>query len=206
MNKVEEKDKLQQLVDAIEHPDRYTDKQLQDLLADEQTREYYRLMSDAESAYADTHELDDAKVDEEWQKFSHKHVHTQSIWRKIAAIFIGVILISGIAYAAIHIFNSSPDNGDETSPLQESHMQKPIPQESNLADTAFVFKDAELEQILSELADHYQLRTEFRNEEIRHTRLYIKWDKTEDVQSMVDRLNQFEKVNIKLVNDLMIAE
>ena len=45
-------------------------------------------------------------IDEEWQKFEARHFPQKQRswgWMQIAAIFIGVLMLSGITYAAIHI-------------------------------------------------------------------------------------------------------
>ena len=52
MNRTGQTDKLAQVLDAIERPERYTNEQLLQLLSDEQCSDYYRLMCDATSAYA----------------------------------------------------------------------------------------------------------------------------------------------------------
>ena len=50
-------------------------------------------------------------VDEEWEKFSQngastsgKATHPITSWRKLAASIAGFVLISGIAFAAIHTY------------------------------------------------------------------------------------------------------
>lgn len=206
MNKTEQTDKLTQVLDAIEHPERYSDEQLQELLNDEQCAEYYRLMCDATSAYADTHEESEAEIEAEWQRFTANHTSQVSVWRKVAAVFIGFLLISGLSLAAITYIKHSdekellPPNTQTTPPLQQ-----PTTPPTATADT-ITFENAELQDILTELGNHYGLRTEYRKEEVRHTRLYIKWNKAEEAQVMIERLNHFEKVNITLDHDLMIAE
>ena len=206
MNKTEQTDKLTQVLDAIEHPERYSDEQLQELLNDEQCAEYYRLMCDATSAYASTHEESEAEIEAEWQRFTANHTPQVSVWRKVAAVFIGFLLISGLSLAAITYIKHSnekellPPNTQTTPPLQQSTTPP-----TATADT-ITFENAELQDILTELGNHYGLRTEYRKEEARHTRLYIKWNKAEEAQVMIERLNHFEKVNITLDHDLMIAE
>ena len=44
------------------------------------------------------------------------------------------------------------------------------------------------------------------DEHIRHIRLYTKWHTTEPLEQMVERLNGFEKVNITIDHNLLIAE
>ena len=80
------------------------------------------------------------------------------------------------------------------------------PSQTATAEMVYTFENAELEEILTEVASYYQLRPEFRTEEARHIRLYIKWNKEEDAQTMVNRLNRFEKVNVTLSNGHIIAQ
>lgn len=206
MNKTEQTDKLTQVLDAIEHPERYSDEQLQELLNDETCADYYRLMCDATSAYASTREESEAEIESEWQRFAASHTPRTNVWRKVAAVFIGFLLVSGLSWAAMTYMKGgdekkvAPTNIQATPPLQQ-----PTTPALATADT-LTFENAELQEILTELANHYGLRTEYRKEEARHTRLYIKWNKAEEAQVMIDRLNRFEKVNITLDHDLMIAE
>ena len=92
----------------MEHPDRYTDEQWQELLSDEECRELYEAIRLSASAF----EAEDAKQkiangikEEEWQKFEAKHFpqkHGSWGWMQMAATFIGVLIVSGIALTAAH--------------------------------------------------------------------------------------------------------
>ena len=73
-------------------------------------------------------------------------------------------------------------------------------------DAVRTFENAELQEILQELSDHYHVGVEFRNDQSRHIRLYTKWDTSAPLKQMIERLNGFEKVNIKLSNNQIIAE
>ena len=42
-------------------------------------------------------------VDKEWRKFEAKHFKRQHPLLRVAAIFIGILMLSGITYAAIHL-------------------------------------------------------------------------------------------------------
>ena len=44
-------DKLEQLLHMAEHPEQYTDEQIENLLADEEARAYYELMATARSGF-----------------------------------------------------------------------------------------------------------------------------------------------------------
>ena len=68
------------------------------------------------------------------------------------------------------------------------------------------FENVELQQILQELSDYYHVSVEFRNEKVRHIRLYTKWDPSAPLKQIIERLNGFEKVNIRLDDNQIIAE
>ena len=68
MSKTDPKDKLAMVLDATEHPEQYTDEQLEELLRDEECAAYYRLMSEASSAFAETHTESEEEIDAEWQR------------------------------------------------------------------------------------------------------------------------------------------
>ena len=93
----------------MEHPEQYSDAQWQELLSDEECRELYEVMRLSASAF----EAEDAKEkiandikDEEWQKFETKYFPQKQHswgWMQIAAMFVGVLMLSGIALTAVHV-------------------------------------------------------------------------------------------------------
>ena len=78
------------------------------------------------------------------------------------------------------------------------HQQEP--------DAVRTFENAELQEILQELSDHYHVGVEFRNDQSRHIRLYTKWDTSAPLNLIIERLNGFEKVSIHVSNNHIIAE
>lgn len=128
------------------------------------------------------------------------------IWLKVAAVFIGLIMLSGIAIAAIQYIRYIDDKQTLQKTPVATTRQQPVAESEAPADTLRTFENEELEDILSEVADYYHLRTQYRDDEIRHIRLYIKWNKNQGAEAMVERLNGFEKVNVSLDKDLLCAE
>ena len=47
---------------------------------------------------------------------------------------------------------------------------------------------------------------EYRNEQSRHIRLYTKWDTAAPLQQIIELLNGFEKVSVRLIDNQIIAE
>jgi len=109
MSDIQQEDKLTQVLEAVEHPERYTDEQLQQLLSDEACADYYRLMCDAASAYADSREADEAETETSWQRLVSQRPARVLTIRRIAAILLAVLLLTGISYAAIWLMNGHGD-------------------------------------------------------------------------------------------------
>lgn len=61
------KDDIDRLLDAVEHPERFSDEELEKMFEDSETFEMYRLMGRTAYALTDTPEPD---IDKEWQDFA----------------------------------------------------------------------------------------------------------------------------------------
>ena len=182
---------IEELLRMTERPQDYTDEEIRQLMDDPDMRAYYELMISAEAGFTQR---------------KAKRAKSMTLW-KIAAMFVGILLLSGIAIAAVHMVKSN-STGELKSPTQEvqitnSHQQ---PTEEMPQDSIRTFENVELQQILSELASHYHVGVDYRNEQARHIRLYTKWDTTAPLSQMIERLNNFEKVSIRLTNNQIIAE
>jgi len=182
---------IEKLLRMTERPQDFTDEELQQLMDDPEMQAYYELMVKTEDGFAQRK----TKRDKGMRRW------------KIAAMFIGIILLSGISFAAVHIIRSqeAEDNRQENVVAA-----KPQPTVANRqlseSDTIRTFENAELQQILGELADHYHLDVDYRNEQARHIRLYTKWNTTAPLSQMIERLNGFEKVSIRQTHNHIIAE
>lgn len=205
-------DKLTEVLKATEHPEQYTDEQLQELLADEECAEYYRLICDADNAYAEAPEESEEEIEAEWQRITRNSQPSSNSQftilnfqlSKVAAVVIAVLALSAVSYAAVKLLSarqqqSTPIVVTETMQVSENPAT-PLPEP---ADTIQVFQDAELQEILTVVANYYKLHTDYRSEEARHVRLYTKWNKAESVEKLVKRLNRFDKVNLTLEGDVL---
>lgn len=205
MSKTDKEDKLAKVLDATEHPEQYTDEQLEELLRDEECAAFYRLMCESSSAFAETHTESEADVDAEWQRIANRH-KGRMILRKVAAVIIAVIAVSGISYAAVRLIQNRHQPVSESIPTVTQTAKDQVSPMTGADDSLHTFQNAELQDILNAVSAQYQLHTEYRSEEARHVRLYIKWNKAECVDSMLRRLNKFEKVNLTLSGDHILVE
>ena len=207
---------IEQLLKMTERPQDYTDEELQKLMSDPEMREYYELMVSAEAGFALRKEKNhgDRSRDSAGQNHGPVPMILPMIlslgnrFMRIAAMFIVVLMLSGIAFAAYRLVVGI----DDKSPIQEVQTANPTQQAGTLQQAQTnpasirTFENAELQQILKELSDYYHVSVEYRNEQSRHIRLYTKWDTAAPLQQIIELLNGFEKVSIRLIDNQIIAE
>jgi hypothetical protein len=206
--KMDTNDKIERLLDMTEHPDRYSEEEIQQMMADDEIREYYELMVKTDSAYTP---LPDADAEKALREFEEHHVQSFS-WRKIAAIFIGIITFSCLTYAAIVIHQHSmkpqevqmSQTGNFSS--QSSVNQGKAETTDSVGEKEKVYDDVELQAILKDVSVYYNLQLEYKSEAPRHLRLHLLWDKTQGPSRTIETLNHFEKVNITLNDGKITVE
>ena len=128
-------------------------------------------------------------------------------WLQTAAIFIGVLMLSGIAFAAVQLVRAtSQDKQPQSETVQpivsglrpsenDSTMLKPV-----------VFENAELKAILGEIATYYNYKVIYKGEEAQHTRLYFTWDKQMPIEEIIDTFNQFNRIHITVKDCQLLVE
>ena len=162
-------------------------------------------------------------IDEEWTKFEAEHFKdgrnsNSSILqffnstKKIAALFIGVLILSGITYAAIHMISSNPQSEqvDQTVAVDNTQPLTINAQQSASADSTIiqpvVFENAELGRILQEIASFYQCEVVYKKEKTKRVRLFFTWDKKQSLDQVVETFNKFERFHIAKENQKLIVE
>ena len=207
---MEQNDKIRLLLDMHEHPENYTDEQLATMLDDEMLEQ----LATAKRAMTDIPKPD---VDAEWQRFEQAHFTPMNNrrWLKVAAIFLGVIMLSAFTYAAIHaVRHSTNEKSIETTEkvAKTSQTEASVGPRLGVADSAtvavepIVFDNLPLDQMLEKIAPHYGMQVEFRNEDARALRFYFVWQPDEDLDAALERLNLFESVNISKEGNTIVVE
>lgn len=224
-------DKFEKILDIIDHQEKYSDEEIREILQDEECRKLYQTMMEVDSALENPSPI--INVDEEWEKFSQKHQlqeeatqnaaqeaasHPITSWRKLAASIAGFVLISGIAFAAIHTYikrsqeptqvtaDTHPEVIKSDSAKQVAatdSLTHPKPEKPAIHKT---FENVAFEQMISEIASYYDLQVKFENNEDKTLRLYYEWDSHLSIENIVKELNQFENVNIELQQNELIVK
>lgn len=219
-------EKRQMFFNMQEHPERYTDEQVESLLADEDMKDFFHYMAMFRMAMKKGNPKK-VNVDEVWKEFADTQRlkvnetsgETFSNRRKIAASIISVIFLSGITFAAIHsgIFRfSSSDEANQakteqvssTSDLNKMDSIKVSATEKadSLDLKPVVFDNTELGDVVSQLAAFYHVKVEFGKAESQHIRIFFNWDKTKTLEQNLEILNAFERIQITEVNGTLKVE
>ena len=209
-------DKFEKILDMIDHQEKYSDEEIRVLLQDEECRKLYQTMQEVDSALV-KQETPVIDIDKEWEKFENDHSGESSSWRKVAASVIGFVLVSGIAFAAIHTYIKK---SQEPMLTNESHTElvakdsvKQVAVKDSLTKakaekTAIhkTFENVAFDKMIAEIAAYYDMRVKFENVEAKSLRLYYEWDSRSSIENIVKELNQFENVNIEVVGQNIIVK
>ena len=210
-------EKIQLLLDMHEHPENYSEQALKTLLEDLEMRE---LMEAAEllkqAMIWENSRKSTVNVDAEWQRFSGQHIADSKPrrgWLKVAAVFLGVLFVSGITFAAIHIVrmvNSQKSQTVKTEQPMTAKASTTIPADTVKTDTIapkiIRYDEATLQKILTDMGEYYRLRVELRNEDAKTLRLFFQWNQRQEASKVLEQLNTFERIHLVLNDSTIIAE
>ena len=117
-------------------------------------------------------------------------------------MFIGVLMLSGIAYATINHFIVEDEQPKVAIPERKPDIEK-VEKTYGVEMTPtkkepVIFNNVELQQIMQYVADGYSVKVEFRNKAARTIRFYLQWEADDTLQEIIDKINHFEKVHLTL--------
>ena len=216
MTNMNKDEKRLMLFDMQEHPEKYTDEQMEHLLADEEVKEFLRDLAMARMAgkKATPKKVD---VDKAWKEFANGSYRNRM---KIAASIVGIIFLSGVALAAVQNgwlnFSTSDKVVDNKAMAEQIVPSNTLANDSLKAMTVeptdsldmkpVVFDNAELGTILMQMADFYHVKVEYMNANTQHVRLFFNWNKTKTLEQNMELLNAFDRIQIEYVEGILIVK
>ena len=185
--------KREEQIRMLLHPERYTDEQLNQML------------NEADIPTPD--------VEEQWQRFKTKHVNVKRRWTRVAATFISVLMLSGIAFATVQwLASPSPSIGGnvELNVSSSSSSNQALPPSEGLEeasmDSVYIFSNTPLDEMVQKLAIYYNKVADIHNDEAHDVRLYYKWKMKDNLERVVIDLNHFDRVNLAIEDDKLIVK
>ena len=133
--------------------------------------------------------------------------------RKIAASFIGVLLASGIAFAAIQVVRNISTPKPQQPTTEQTTDIDPVtslPADTVKADTIsvepYIFNNVPLDSMLTAIATAHGVGVKFENEAARHLRFHFVWKREDSLSRVVEKLNTFEAVNIGMEDKTLVVK
>ena len=132
--------------------------------------------------------------------------------RKIAASFIGVLLASGIAFAAIWSLTPSPspkERGVDTTFVGDSKEESnhsPLLGRGAGGEASHIFNNVPLDSMLTAIATAHGVGVEFENDAARQLRFHFVWKREDSLSRIVEKLNTFEAVNIGIEDKTLVVK
>lgn len=234
-----EEQRIEWLLELQEHPEQLTDEQLQQILADDEMRQLVQQLGFAKRAFKhDAHKNDTPDVDAEWEKFAASHAesldaldegerlrvsngtsgmrkprfHVYLPSHKIAASFVGILLASGIAFAAIQVVRNISTPKPQLPLTEQVTDTKPVtslPADTVKSDTIttepYIFNNVPLDSMLTAIAVAHGVGVEFENDEARGLRFHFVWKREDSLTRVVEKLNTFEAVNIGIEDKTLVV-
>lgn len=218
------KDNIDRLLDALEHPENYSDAEVEQILTDPEAREVYDILRKTADASAPVSEIN---LDEEWRHFEAKQPKRRPVilrWlsfmasRNAAAVIIalvGTIAVVAATIGVTHYFNANK----EMAQTEQAEQQKQtaiadskvaptdtIPTETTPLPETIVFKGENLGKILADMAGYYGATVQFNQDAAKSLLLYFEWDQSLPLNEVVEQLNNFEQIDITFTDKVLTVK
>ena len=206
-------EKIKMLFDMQEHPEQFSDEALEQMLNDAEAQELMEATAQLKRAIInDEFTISEQDVEDEWKEFVSKHFakrKPQYNWLKMAAMFIGILFVTGLAFASIHMIRHNPGI-QESQPKKQSVSQQAVLANTNQGDTAVlaepvVFNNVSLDSIAKGIAAWHHMDVDLQNEQASQLRFHFVWKPNDSLQEVVEKLNMFEYVNMAIEDGKLIV-
>ena len=230
MNNKHSEEKQRIFLNMLDHPEEYTTEQIEALLADEEISSFAHNLAMTKRAM-NRHEDENIDVNAEWERFAIEHsIPQRRNWKRIAASTIGIIFISGLAFAATVQLGILPFFGSkeevethqktphitatdskkkaqaERKTVSDSLNRVPLHKTDSIPLQPIVFEDTSLKTIVDAMAAYYHVDVKVLNPVSTHIRLYFKWDRQCSLQQNIELLNAFDRVKVSYSDNTLTIE
>lgn len=230
MNNKHSEEKQRIFLNMLDHPEKYTTKEIEALLADEEISSFAHNLAMTKRTM-NRHEDENIDVNTEWERFAIEHsIPQRRNWKRIAASTIGIIFISGLAFAATVQLGILPFFGSkeevETHPktphltatdsikkvqaerktVSDSLNRVLLHKTDSIPPQPIVFEDTSLKTIVDAMATYYHVDVKVLNPVSTHIRLYFKWDRQCSLQQNIELLNAFDRVKVSYSDNTLTIE
>lgn len=216
-------DKIDRLLDALEHPDLYTQNDLEEMLQDPEVKEVFDMLDKTKSSLQT---LPTPDIEAEWKRFEKNHTSskdTHRFWlagilsRNIAAtITIAIVSVTAVAAIVSIGINQLNQRQEASRPADvKTEYAKAITKPDSVRSVEpakdktpeiIVFDNEPLKTIAGKIAEYYGYQVEFKNEASESLRLYFRWNQEDTIEEVAERLENFEQITINITDKTIIID
>ncbi len=204
-------DKIDRLLDAIEHPDRYSEKEMEAMLADPEVMAVYALLDKTKASLTPIAAPD---VDAEWEAFqssrrvpdgggAKRRPAILSLFSRNIAASVAIVIASLAAVAAVvgvgvnlALDRKSESPAAEIAAVAKEDAVATAGEVPAAVPETVIFDNEPLEAIAARIAGYYGYRVEFAGEASRSLRLYFRWNQAQTLDEVAESLNNFGQIHI----------
>ena len=207
-------DKIQQLLEITDAPNEFSEEQIEETLKDDDMRAAYAVMVLAAQTFDAARENERQDVQQNVAK-TIAMGNRRMLWRKVA-IFIGIFLISGLAVAAFLPMGKTKPKEEKQAVVEVKETpsqtadsdvrQKDLKATQTSQPSIVVFQDETLENIMQAVGEAYKVTPVFKNEQKRHLRLHMKWNRDAGLDIFLQRISQFKQFEVTATPTTLIIE
>ena len=189
------------LMDMQEHPENYSDEQLERMMA-ELDKE-----PDVEAAWKKTLSNSPLKGENKklpFQGNSHSSLFTlHSSLRRVAAVFVAIAFLGIMSLAGYRafFFKTTTDNGPQTTDTTAVKTERFYVDVQD-GDTIFRFENIRLDSILAVVSRHYERQVIWGDKDLARLRFYITCRTSHTLREFVEMMNMFD--GLRITQDLNI--
>ena len=194
-------DKIERIIDMTEHPERYTEDELRQMLIDDdEGSRIYKTISEINVAF---------NMENGMRLLQKSKQH--SFINKAAAAVIAICLISGITYAAVALIQPQRGQTEVVSPAPAASPSEsaPVPgvsASSSPSPVVKTYENAPLASIIADMARAFSKQQAYRTHKADSLRLYFRLDTRRGLEKNIEELNTFENINIEIKGDTLVVD
>lgn len=204
-------DKIDQLLDAMEHPERYTSAEIEEMLRDPEAKETFDLLDKTKSSLTP---ISTPEIEAEWEAFKRTRVKRgfrllDLFSRNVAAgIAIGIASIAAVAavigISVSHVYERHPEvPAAERVAVAKENVVMPdttVVEEEDPAHIpgTIIFDNEPFETIMKRIAEYYGYDVEPSTDISKSLRLYYRWNQALPIEDIVESLNNFEQIHLTI--------
>ncbi len=213
-------DKLELLLDMIEHPERYTEQQISELLADEEIRKHYDVMVRLRGAYLIKEDppltlpqREGVVTFEDESTLPSKHPTPSLIGRvrggsplhRIAAIFLAAAFLGSLAWAFVPLLHTKKE-ASQTAEVTTLPLEGERGGGLSGGVDLLSFSNLPLDSILAVVSAHYNCEVCFRDSAAMGMKFITTWNPEDSLAAFIEHLNMFDGLRLTLQDDTIFVE